>query len=142
MPGEFNSSKPRSPSLQMRTLQDEDNQRLLDRIGLHHDRGNLLRSCINRKWSRPRTGRAIAVHRIARDTGQYAKNDRGAEAYAAFASVIRTAMKTALLPSCLPYRSSLDPTNVQILFPDQRPLLSNTVVTAGDCADWLRTQAP
>ncbi len=31
---------------------------------------------------------------IARDTGQYAKNDRGAEAYAAFASVIRTAMKT------------------------------------------------
>jgi hypothetical protein len=41
-----------------------------------------------------RAERALRFIVIARDTGQYAKNDRGAEAYAAFASVIRTAMKT------------------------------------------------
>ena len=82
--------------LRMRTLQDEDNQRLLDGIGLHHDRGNLLRF-LHQPEVEPTNNRAERALRfivIARDTGQYAKNDRGAEAYAAFASVIRTAMKT------------------------------------------------
>jgi transposase len=82
--------------LRMRTLQDDDNQRLLDGIGLHHDRGNLLRF-LHQPEVEPTNNRAERALRfivIARDTGQYAKNDRGAEAYAAFASVIRTAMKT------------------------------------------------
>ena len=82
--------------LRMRTLQDKDNPRLLDGIGLHHDRGNLLRF-LHQPEVEPTNNRAERALRfivIARDTGQYAKNDRGAEAYAAFASVIRTAMKT------------------------------------------------
>jgi len=82
--------------LRCRFLQDEDNQRLLDGIGLHHDQGNLLRF-LHRPEVEPTNNRAERALRfivIARDTGQYAKNHRGAEAYSAFASVIRTAMKT------------------------------------------------
>jgi len=82
--------------LRHRTLRDDDNQRLLDGIGLHHDRGNLLRF-LHQPEVEPANNRAERALRfivIARDTGQYAKNDRGAEAYAAFASVIRTTMKT------------------------------------------------
>jgi hypothetical protein len=82
--------------LRRRTLRDDDNQRLLDGIGIHHDRGNLLRF-LHQQEVEPTNNRAERALRfivIARDTGQYAKNDRGAEAYAAFASVIRTAMKT------------------------------------------------
>ena len=82
--------------LRHRTFRDDDNQRLLDGIGLHHDRGNLLRF-LHQPEVEPTNNRAERALRfivIARDTGQYAKNDRGAEAYAAFASVIRTTMKT------------------------------------------------
>jgi transposase len=82
--------------LRHRTLRDDDNQRLLDGIGLHHDRGNLLRF-LHQPEVEPTNNRAERALRfivIARDTGQYAKNDRGAEAYAAFATVIRTTIKT------------------------------------------------
>lgn len=82
--------------LRDRILKDDDNQRLLNGIGTHHDRGNLLRFLHQPEVepSNNRAERALRFIVIARDTGQYAKNDRGAEAYAAFASVIRTAMKT------------------------------------------------
>ena len=82
--------------LRNRIFKDNDNQRLLNGIGIHHDRGNLLRF-LHQPEVEPTNNRAERALRfivIARDTGQYAKNDRGAEAYAAFASVIRTAMKT------------------------------------------------
>ena len=84
--------------LRNRILKDDDNQRLLNGIGTHHDRGNLLRF-LHQPEVEPTNNRAERALRfivIARDTGQYAKNDRGAEAYAAFASVIRTAMKTGV----------------------------------------------
>jgi hypothetical protein len=63
----------------MRTLQDDDNQRLLDGIGSTTTGATCCDSCINRKWSRPtnRAERALRFIVIARDTGQYAKNDRG-----------------------------------------------------------------
>jgi transposase len=82
--------------LRNRILKDDDNQRLLNGIGTHHNRGNLLRF-LHQPEVEPTNNRAERALRfivIARDTGQYAKNDRGAEAYAGFASVIRTAMKT------------------------------------------------
>jgi transposase len=82
--------------LRNRILKDDDNQRLLNGIGTHHDRGNLLRF-LHQPEVEPTNNRAERALRfivIARDTGQYAKNDRGAKAYAGFASVIRTAMKT------------------------------------------------
>ena len=82
--------------LRNRIFKDDDNQRLLNGIGTHHDRGNLLRF-LHQPEVEPTNNRAERALRfivIARDTGQYAKNARGAEAYAAFASVIRTAMKT------------------------------------------------
>ena len=81
--------------LRHRILKDDDNQRLLDGIGLHHDRGNLLRF-LHEPHVEPTNNRAERALRfvvIARASGQYPKNDRGAEAYAAFTSVIRTAMK-------------------------------------------------
>jgi transposase len=81
--------------LRDRILKDDDNQRLLDGIGLHHDRGNLLRF-LQQPHVEPTNNRAERALRfvvIARASGQYPKNDRGAEAYSAFASVIRTAIK-------------------------------------------------
>jgi transposase len=81
--------------LRDRSLKDADNQRLLDGIGLHHDRGNLLRF-LHEPLVEPTNNRAERALRfvvIARASGQYPKNNQGAEAYAAFATVIRTAMK-------------------------------------------------
>lgn len=82
--------------LRNRIFKDDDNQRLLNGIGTQHDRGNLLRF-LHQPEVEPTNNRAERALRfivIARDTGQYAKNSRGAEAYAAFASVIRTTMKS------------------------------------------------
>jgi len=81
--------------LRPRMLKDEDNQRLLDGIGLQHDRGNLLRFLHDTQVepTNNRAERALRFVVIARASGQYPKNDRGAETYTAFASVIRTAMK-------------------------------------------------
>jgi len=101
--------------LRIRSLKDDDNQRLLDGIGIHHDRGNLLRFLLQPEGepTNNRAERALRFIVIARDTGQYAKNDRGAEAYAAFASVIRTAMKTGA--------TSLVTTLHQLFDPNQLP---------------------
>ena len=78
--------------LRPRTLEDPDNQRLLDELGWHHDRGNLLRFLDDP--SIPPTNnlaeRELRPAVIARKVSQCSKNDRGAYAHAAFASVVRT----------------------------------------------------
>jgi transposase len=77
-------------------LKDPDNQRLLNEIGVHHDRGNLLRFLYDPTRVSPTNNaaeRALRPAVIARKVSQCSKNDRGAEAYAAFKSVIRSFLK-------------------------------------------------
>jgi hypothetical protein len=82
--------------LRNRVLKDPDNQRLLNEIGIHQDRGNLLRFLSDPTRVEPTNNaaeRALRPAVIARKVSQCSKNDRGAEAYAAFKSVIRTFLK-------------------------------------------------
>ena len=81
--------------LRPRRLQDEDNQRLLDGIGLQHDRGNLLRF-LHEPHVEPTNNRGERTLRpavIVRGLSHGSKNDRGAEAFSAFSSVLQTAVK-------------------------------------------------
>jgi transposase len=81
--------------LRRRRLQDEDNQRLLDGIGLQHDRGNLLRF-LHEPDVEPtnnRGERALRPAVIVRGLSHGSKNERGSEAFAAFSSVLQTAVK-------------------------------------------------
>lgn len=81
--------------LRPRRLQDADNQRLLDGIGLQHDRGNLLRF-LHEPEVEPTNNRGERTLRpavIVRGLSHGSKNDRGAEAFAAFSSVVQTAVK-------------------------------------------------
>jgi transposase len=81
--------------LRQRCLKDGDNQRLLDGIGLQHDRGNLLRF-LHEPHVEPtnnRGERALRPAVIARGLPHGSKNGRGAEAFAAFTSVLQTAVK-------------------------------------------------
>ena len=75
-----------------RMLPDPDNQRLLDELGRHHARGNLLRYLHDPRIepTNNRAERALRPAVIARKVSQCSKNDRGAETFAAFASVTRT----------------------------------------------------
>jgi hypothetical protein len=79
-----------------RTLKDAENQRLLNELGRHHDRGNLLRFLDDP--SIPPTNnaaeRALRPAVIARKVSHCSKNERGAGAYAAFVSVLRTLAKS------------------------------------------------
>jgi transposase len=81
--------------LRPRRLMDADNQRLLDQFGRHHARGNLLRFLedprIEPTNNTAERGFRFAV--IQRKVSQCSKTARGAEAFAAFASVIKTAMR-------------------------------------------------
>lgn len=79
--------------LRHRILKDDDNQRLLDGIGLHQDRGNLLRflRVEGLDPTNNRAERALRPAVIARKVSHCSKNQRGAEAFAAFVSVIQTA---------------------------------------------------
>lgn len=81
--------------LRPRRLQDEDNQRLLDGIGLQHDRGNLLRFLHDPEVepTNNRGERTLRPPVIVRGLSHGSKNDRGAEAFAAFSSVVQTAVK-------------------------------------------------
>ena len=81
--------------LRMRRLVDEDNQRLLDELGLHDDRGNLLRFLDDPRIEPTNNAaeRALRPAVIARKVSHCSKNERGAEAFAAFTSVIRTMIK-------------------------------------------------
>jgi hypothetical protein len=85
--------------LRPRILKDEDNQRLLDGIGLQHDRGRVL-LFLHDPTIEPTNNRAERTLRpavIARQLSHGSKNDRGAEAFVAFTSVIQTATKK---PGC------------------------------------------
>lgn len=82
--------------LRDRILRDGDNQRLLDGIGLQHDRGRLLRF-LEIEGVEPTNNRAERILRpavIARKVSQCSKNQRGAEAFAAFVSLAQTFGKT------------------------------------------------
>jgi transposase len=82
--------------LRDRRLRDPANQRLLNELGWHHDCGHVLRFLADPRVE-PTTNRAERALRpavIARKVSQCSKNIRGAEAFTAFTSVIRTLMKT------------------------------------------------
>jgi len=83
--------------LRRRILRDADNQRLLDGIGLQHDRGNVLRF-LKTEGVEPTNNRAERILRpavIARKVSHCSKNRRGAEAFAAFVTIAQTARKKA-----------------------------------------------
>ena len=81
--------------LKPRRLADADNQRLLDQFGRHHAKGNLLRFLddprIEPTNNHSERGFRFAV--IQRKVSQCSKTEGGAQAFSAFASVIKTAMK-------------------------------------------------
>jgi transposase len=81
--------------LRDRRLRDQDNQRLLDELGWHHDRGNLLRFLFEPEVAPTNNAaeRALRGAVIARKVSQCSKNERGAEAFGAFTSVVKTLAK-------------------------------------------------
>lgn len=83
--------------LRPRQLTDSDNQRLLNELGRHHERGNLLRFLHEPTTVEPTNNaaeRALRPAVIARKVSQCSKNERGASAYSAFKSVIGTLKKS------------------------------------------------
>jgi transposase len=82
--------------LRDRRLKDADNQRLLNELGWHHDRGNLLRFLADPRVepTNNRAERALRPAVVARKVSQCSKNARGASAFVAFTSVIRTLRHT------------------------------------------------
>jgi len=83
--------------LRDRILKDGDNQTLLNGIGLQHGRGHLLRF-LKMEGVEPSNNRAERILRpavIARKVSHCSKNQRGADAFAAFLSVAQTARKKA-----------------------------------------------
>ena len=83
--------------LRPRVLNDADNHRLLNEIGRHHDRGNLLRFLHSPQTIEPTNNaaeRALRPAVIARKVSHCSKNERGAAAYSAFKSVIGTLKKS------------------------------------------------
>jgi hypothetical protein len=78
-----------------RELPDQDNRRLLEQIGKHDDRGNLLRFLHDERAepTNNRAERALRSAVIARKVSHCSKNERGARAVEAYLSVIRTAVK-------------------------------------------------
>ena len=83
--------------LRHRQLTDPDNQRLLDGIGWQNDRGRVLRFLHNPaiEPTNNRAERALRPAVIARKVSQCSKTQRGADAFAAFTTVIRTIAKKA-----------------------------------------------
>ena len=83
--------------LRHRRLADPDNQRLLDGIGWQNDRGHVLRFLHNPaiEPTNNRAERALRPAVIARKVSQCSKTQRGADAFAAFTTVIRTIAKRA-----------------------------------------------
>jgi hypothetical protein len=73
-------------------LRDADYQRLLNELGWHHDRGNRLRFLVDPRIepTNNRAERALRPAVIARKLSHCSKNRRGAHAFAAFTSVVRT----------------------------------------------------
>jgi hypothetical protein len=81
--------------LRDRPLKDRDNQRLLNELGWHHDRGNLVRFLDDPRIepTNHRAERALRPAVIARKVSQCSKNGRGAHAFEAFTNVVRTLAK-------------------------------------------------
>jgi transposase len=81
--------------LRERTLPDPTNQRLLDDLRWRHARGDLLRFLEDPRIepTNNRAERALRPAVIARKVSQCSKNAPGADAHAAFASVLRTAVQ-------------------------------------------------
>jgi hypothetical protein len=81
--------------LRNRRLQDRDNQRLLNELGWHHDRGNLVRFLEDPAIdpTNNRAERALRPAVIARNVSQCSKNQAGAHAFEAFTSMVRTLAK-------------------------------------------------
>lgn len=82
--------------LRDRRLKDKDNQRLLNALGWHHDRGNLLRFLEEPGVVEPTNNaaeRALRGAVIARKVSQCSKTDRGATAHSTFCSVVATLHK-------------------------------------------------
>lgn len=83
--------------LRDRNLKDDDNQKLLNGIGSQHDRDHLL-TFLKVEGVEPTNNRAERILRpavIARKVSHCSKNQRGAEAFAAFSSIVQTARKLA-----------------------------------------------
>jgi hypothetical protein len=82
--------------LRDRVLRDKDNQRLLNGIGAHHDRGRLLRFLGKEgvESTNNRAERDLRPAVIARKVSQCSKNERGARTFEAFTSVLQTLRKT------------------------------------------------
>lgn len=78
--------------LRDRRLRDRDNQRLLDELGWHHDRGNLLRFLYEPavEPTNNRAERALRGAVIARKVSQCNKNTAGAEAFGALTTLVKT----------------------------------------------------
>jgi hypothetical protein len=81
--------------LRDRILKDDDNQRLLNGLGAQDDQGHLMRF-LSAPFVEPTNNRAERILRpavIARKVSHCSKNQKGADAFAAFASVAQTAVK-------------------------------------------------
>lgn len=85
--------------LRPRFLKNPDNRRLLDGIGLQHDWGRVLLFLHDPEVepTNNRGERTLRPSVIVRKLSHGSKNQRGAEAFAAFTSVIQTAVKK---PGC------------------------------------------
>ena len=85
--------------LRPRRLRDADNQRLLDGIGLQHDRQRVLNFLDNPEVepTNNRAERALRPAVIARKVSHCSRNERGSEAFAAFTSVARTTVKRGIV---------------------------------------------
>jgi transposase len=84
--------------LRDRRLKDRDNQRLLNELGWHHDRGHVLRFLLDPRIepTNNRAERALRPAVIARKVSHCSQNDAGAHAFAAFTSVVRTLAKQGM----------------------------------------------
>jgi len=99
--------------LRDRQLNDSDNQRLLDGIGWQNDRGQVLRFLHNPaiEPTNNRAERALRPAVIARKVSQCSKTQRGADAFAAFTTVIRTIAKKANVSIAQGLHSLMHPTD-------------------------------
>ena len=84
-----------SDHLRPRTLSHADNQRLLNELGWHHERGNLVRFLDDPAIPPTNNAgeRSLRPAVIARKVSQCSQTGRGAKTFSAFCSVIRTALK-------------------------------------------------
>lgn len=101
--------------LRDRVLTDGDNQRLLDGIGMQHDQGRLLRFLQDPtiEPTNNRSERSLRPAVIARKLSHCSKNDKGAEAFAAFTSVLRTRAKNGCVSLVEALHDLLSPLRTQ-----------------------------